>query len=121
MLILAWTITDCVSIFPFTSLVAVPVGFMSSAVGIKICTITTGIKKYESIINKEKKKHDKIVLLGKAKVDTFEVLIAKALRRIYSSKQYLQRIWWNEKRNKKSWDFCGIHYINVVDVSRKTY
>ena len=22
---------------------------------------------------------------------------------------------------KKSWNFCGMHYINMVDISRKTY
>ena len=44
----------------------VPVGITSSAVEIKICAITAEIKNYQSIINKEKKKkHEKIVLLGK--------------------------------------------------------
>ena len=37
-----------------------------------------GIKKYKSII-KKKKKHDKIVLLAKYKLNTVEVLISKAL------------------------------------------
>ena len=43
----------------FASLVCVPVGITSSPVGIKICAITAGIKKYKSIIKKKKKKHDK--------------------------------------------------------------
>ena len=45
-------------------------------------SITAGIKKYNSIIKKKKKKkkkHDKIVLLGKGKLDNIEVLISKAL------------------------------------------
>ena len=33
----------------------------------------------KSIINKKKKKHDKIVLLGKSKLHSIEVLISKAL------------------------------------------
>ena len=41
----------------------------------KICAITSGIKSYKSII-KEKKKHYKIVLLGKDKLNTIEVLIS---------------------------------------------
>ena len=45
LLILASTITNCVSIFAFASLVCVPVGIMSSAVGIKVCAITARIKK----------------------------------------------------------------------------
>ena len=50
----------------------------SSAVGINICAITAGIKKYKSILKKKKEKHDKIVLLRKEntiKVLIFEVLI----------------------------------------------
>ena len=62
MLILVSTITGCVSISVFALLVSVPVGITSSAVGIKICTITAGIRKFKSIIKKNKKKHDKIVL-----------------------------------------------------------
>ena len=40
MLILVSTVTDCVSISGFASLVCVPVAITSSAVGINICTIT---------------------------------------------------------------------------------
>ena len=67
LLILASTITGCISIFTFASLICVPVAITSSAVGIKICPITVGIKKYKSVIKKKKKKHDRIVLRGKAK------------------------------------------------------
>ena len=41
--------------------------------------ITAGIKKYNSINKKKKKKHDKIVLLSKSKLNSLEVLIFKAL------------------------------------------
>ena len=68
MVILASTVTSCVSISAFALLACVPVGVTSSAVGIKIYAITKGIKKYKSII-KKKKKHDKIVLLGKDKLN----------------------------------------------------
>ena len=40
--------------------------------------ITAGTKKYKSIIQKEKK-HNKIVLLAKNKLNVLEVLISKAL------------------------------------------
>ena len=68
LVILASAVTSCVSISAFALLACVPVGVTSSAVGIKICAITKGIKKYKSII-KKKKKHDKIVLLGKDKLN----------------------------------------------------
>ena len=79
MLILVSTVTGCISVSAFASLVCVPVGITSSAVGTNICAITAGIKKYLLIIKKKKKKPDKIVLLGKDKLNTIEVLISKAL------------------------------------------
>ena len=39
------TITGCVSISAFASLVGIPIGITSSAIGLKICAITAGIKK----------------------------------------------------------------------------
>ena len=83
-LIIASTVTDYVSISEFASLICVPAGVTSSAVGIKICAITAAIKKYKSII-KKKKKHDKIVLIGKNKLNTIEVFISKALIDSYTS------------------------------------
>ena len=68
-LILASTITGCISISAFASLIVIPMGIMSSAIGLRICTITTGIKKYKPIIKKKKMKHDKIVLLAKSKLN----------------------------------------------------
>ena len=78
LLILASAVTGCVQISTFASLVCVPVGITSSAIGINICAITAGIKKYKSII-KKKKKHYKTVLLGEDKLNTIEVLIFKVL------------------------------------------
>ena len=46
---------------------------------INIFVITAGIKKYKSIIKKKKKKHDKIVLLAKTKLNTIEALVSKTL------------------------------------------
>ena len=85
MLVLVSAVTGCVSIFAFASLVGVPVGITSSAVGIKTRAITAGIKKYKSNIRKKEKKHDKIVLLGKTRLYTIEVLISKALIDSYVS------------------------------------
>ena len=44
-------VSGCVS--DFVSIVGVPMGITSSAVGLKICTLTAAIKKHKSII-KEK-------------------------------------------------------------------
>ena len=42
--VLISAVNGCVSISAFASLVDVPVGMASSAVGLKICAITVGIK-----------------------------------------------------------------------------
>ena len=69
------TITGCVSI----TLVGISIGIASSTIGLKICVITAGIKKYKSIIKKKRRKHDKIVLLAKSKLNSIEVLIFETL------------------------------------------
>ena len=63
----------------FASLVGIPIEITKSVVGLKSCVITAVIKKYKSIIKKNKRKHDKIVLLEKSKLNRIEVLIFKAL------------------------------------------
>ena len=71
MLILASLITGYCSIFAFTPpWVGIPVGIVSSALGIKICAIISGMNSYKRIIKKNKKKHDKIVLLAKTKLNS---------------------------------------------------
>ena len=44
LLIAIFTITECVSISDFASLVGIPIGITSSAIGLKICVITARIK-----------------------------------------------------------------------------
>ena len=78
-LILGSTITGCVSISVFASLVGIPIGITSSSIRLKIFPITAAIKKYKLIIKKKKKKHDKIKLLAKSKLRRTEALISKAL------------------------------------------
>ena len=79
LLILASRITSCVSMPAFASLVCVPIDIMSSEVGLKTCAITAGIKKYHLIFKRKNRKNDEIVLLGKAKLHTIDILISKPL------------------------------------------
>ena len=85
-LILASIITDCVSISSFAFLSLCSCWYYEFCSRTKNSgNYTAGIKKYKSIIKKKKKKHDKIVLLGKDKINTIEVLISKALIDSYIS------------------------------------
>ena len=76
---LASTITGCISISAFTYLIGIPVEIMSSAIWLNVFAITAGIEKDKSIFKKKRKKHDKIVLLAKSKLNSIEVLISKSL------------------------------------------
>ena len=75
-LILASTITRCISMSDFASLIGIPIGITSSAIGLKIWAITAGIKKYKSNIKKKKKKYEKLALLAIS--NRIEVFIPRA-------------------------------------------
>ena len=73
------TISHCASISAFASLAGIPTGITSSTIGLKICGITAAIKMYKSIIMEKRKKHNKIVLIAKSKLNGLEALISKTL------------------------------------------
>ena len=68
-----------VSIISFTSVVGAPVRIASASFTL-IFSLTTGIVKIIlSITRNKKKKHDKILMLAKSKLNSIETLIAQAL------------------------------------------
>ena len=85
LLLLVWRVNGSVSISASVSLVCVPAGIAKSAVGLNIWVIIPRIKKYQLIFKRKKKKHDKIVLLGKDKLNSIEVLISNTLIDSYVS------------------------------------
>ena len=54
-LIILASVIRCVSIFAFASVAGIPVGIVSSALGINIYAITAVIKKHNTIIEKKRK------------------------------------------------------------------
>ena len=68
-----------VSIISFTSVAGAPVGIASASFTL-IFSLTTGIiKKLLSITRNKKKKHDKILMLAKSKLNSIETVISQAL------------------------------------------
>ena len=68
-----------VSIISFTSIVGAPVGIASASLTL-IFSLTTGIvKKLLNITRNKKKKHDKILMLTKSKLNGIETLLSQAL------------------------------------------
>ena len=74
-----FTVTGFVSISAFASLVSIPIGITSSAIRLKICVITVGIKRCKSIIKKKKNKNDIILFLAKYILNIMGVLNSKPL------------------------------------------
>ena len=68
-----------VSIALFMSVIGAPVGIASASFTL-IFSLTTGIvKKLLNITRNKKKKHDKILMLAKSKLNSIETLISQAL------------------------------------------
>ena len=68
-----------VSIISFTSIIGAPVGIASASLTL-FFSLTTGIvKKLLHITKSKKKKHDKILMLAKSKLNSIETLIFQAL------------------------------------------
>ena len=68
-----------VSIISFTSIAGAPVGIASASLTL-FFSLTTGIvKKLLNITRNKKKKHDKILMLAKSKLNSIETLISQAL------------------------------------------
>ena len=84
-----FTITVCISISTFASLVDISKEIMSSTIRLNICGTTARIKKYKSIIKKKKKKHDEIVLLAKPNLDCIKSLISRPLTDSFIEHDYL--------------------------------
>ena len=79
---LAFSVTVCISISPFASLIDISKGIMSSIIGPNLCAIIARIKKYKSIIKKKRKKHDKKALLAKTNLDCVKGSISRSLTHV---------------------------------------
>ena len=67
-----------VSIISFTSIIGAPVGIASASLTL-FFSLTTGIVKKLLNITRNKKKHDKILMLAKSKLNSIETLGSQAL------------------------------------------
>ena len=75
-------VAGCVWLSAFDSLISISTGIASLALGLKICSITAGIKSFKSII---KKKQKKVIFLAKDKLNTIKVLLFKDLIGSYTN------------------------------------
>ena len=78
-LIVLSVITGSISIAPFATVIGAPVGIMSASCSLAF-SITTGfVKKFLKTTRNKKKKHNKIVMLARSKLNSVESKISEAL------------------------------------------
>ena len=71
--------TGSISIASFATVIGAPVGMMSASCSLAF-SITTGfVKKFLKTIRNKKKKHNKIVMLARSKLNSVESKISEAL------------------------------------------
>ena len=71
--------TGSISIASFATVIGAPVGMMSASFSLAF-SITTGfVKKFLKTIRNKKKKHNKIVMLARSKLNSIESKISEAL------------------------------------------
>ena len=68
-----------VSIISFTTVLGAPVGIARASFTLIFSLMTGIITKLMSITRNKKKKHDKILMLAKSKLNSFETLVSQAL------------------------------------------
>ena len=81
-----------VSIISFASVIGVPVGIASASFTLVFSLATQIIKKLLQITRNKKKKHNKILLLAKSKLNGIETLISEALIDLEISHEELKAI-----------------------------
>ena len=90
-----------VSIISFTNIVGAPDGIASSSFTL-VFSLTTGIiKNILSITRNKKKKHDKIFILPKSKLNSIERLLSKALVDMEISHEEIDMILKEKNRYEK--------------------
>ena len=93
--------TGSISIASFATVIGAPVGMMSASCSLAF-SITTGfVKKFLKTIRNKKKKHNKIVMLARSKLNSIESKISEALINNEISQNDFMTIL-NEEKNIKS-------------------
>ena len=92
--------TCSISIASFSIAIGVPVGIMSASCSLAF-SITTGfVKKFMKTIRNKKKKHNKIVMLARSKLNSIESKISKALMDNEISHEDFETIINEEKKSR---------------------
>ena len=99
MIVLSVT-SDSVAIALFTTVIGIPVVITSVSLSLAFSLCTGLVKKLLKVTKNKKKKHNKIVMLAKSKLNSIESKISEALiNNQFSHEDFITHI--NEERNYK--------------------
>ena len=94
--------TGSISIASFATVIGAPAGIIGASCGLTF-SITSGfVKKFLKTIRNKKKKHNKIVMLARSKLNNIESKISKALMDNEISHEDFETII-NEEKNIENW------------------
>ena len=71
--------TGSISIASFATAIGAPLGIMSASCSLAFSVTTGSVKKFLKTIRNKKKKHSKVVMLARSKLDSIESEISEAL------------------------------------------
>ena len=110
-----------VSIISFTSIIGAPVGIASASFTL-IFSLTTGIiKKLLSITRNKKKKHNKILMLAKSKLNSIQTLISQAMTDMEISHEDIEDIAIFKEKDKYEKMKNTKEIIRLSSIKSKTY
>ena len=94
-------VTISISIASFATLIRVPVGLIGASCGLTF-SITSGfVKNFSKTIRNKKKKHNKIVMLARSKLNSIESKISEALLNNKISHEDFMKILNEEKKYRE--------------------
>ena len=120
--------TDSISIVSFARAIGASVGIMSASCSLAF-SITTGfVKKFMKTIRNKKKKHNKIVMLARSKLNSIESKISEALINNEISHEDVMTILNEEKKYRDlkesnrmiNGQRSGVEKISLIEEGKKT-
>ena len=72
-------LSGSISIASFTTVIGAPAGIIGASCGLTFSITSRFVKKFLKTIRNKKKKHNKIVMLARSKLNSIECKISKAL------------------------------------------
>ena len=95
-------LSGSISIASFATLIGEPAGIIGASCGFTFSVTSGFVKKFLKTIRNKKKKHNKIFMLGRSKLNSIEIKISKALMDNEISPEDFETII-NEEKNIENW------------------